>query len=102
MRRGRFPLQQNSHTFSRGLMPKLVRFMPIRFPGAPVLSVACLVFLSHTASAQVVAGVVTRPTAMQAAQSATGFTAHNDREQVEIAVCGDSVIHVTARPANSS
>ena len=76
--------------------------MPIRFTGAPVLSVACLVFLSHTASAQVLAGVVTRPAAMQAAQSATGFTAHNDREQVEITVCGDSVIHVTARPVNSA
>jgi len=38
---------------------------------------------------------------MQAAQSATGLTAKNDREQLEIAVCGDSVLHVTARPLSA-
>jgi len=83
-------------------MPKLVCFTPVRFTGAPILVAACLVFSSHAATAQVVNGVMTRPAAMQAAQSAAGFTAHNDREQVEIAVCGDSVIHVTARPVNAT
>lgn len=82
-------------------MSKPIRFRRVRFTGAPILPVACLVFFSQAASAQVVNGVVTRPTAMVAAQSASGFTAHNDREQVEIAVCGDSVIHVTARPLNA-
>jgi alpha-D-xyloside xylohydrolase len=66
---------------------------------APV--VACVLSFAGSASGQVVNGVATRPGAMQAAQSATGFTAHNEREQIEIAVCGDSVIHVTARPANT-
>ena len=27
-----------------------------------------------------------------------GFTAHNDRETLEVAVCGDALIHVTSRP----
>jgi len=35
---------------------------------------------------------------MQVAQSANGFTAHNDREQLEVTVCNGSVIHVTGRP----
>jgi alpha-D-xyloside xylohydrolase len=83
-------------------MPKLLRFKSARFAGTQLLLAACLVFFSCTAAAQVVNGVVTRPTAMQATQSATGFTAHNDREQMEIAVCGDSVIHVSARPVNAS
>ena len=73
----------------------------VRFTSAPILLAACLVFFSHSSAAQVANGVVTRPAAMQAAQSASGFTAHNDREQVEIAVCGDSVIHVTARPVST-
>ena len=38
---------------------------------------------------------------MQAAQSAGGFAAHNDRETLEVTVCRESVIHVTARPSNA-
>ena len=34
---------------------------------------------------------------MQAAHSAGRFTARNDREILEVTVCGDSLIHVTAR-----
>ena len=36
---------------------------------------------------------------MQTAPSPAGFTAHNDRETLEVTVCGDSLIHVTSQPA---
>jgi len=38
---------------------------------------------------------------MQVVASPKGFTAHNDREQLEVTVCNASVIHVTARPLNA-
>jgi alpha-D-xyloside xylohydrolase len=38
---------------------------------------------------------------MQAAKSPTGLTAHNDREVLEVTVCGDSLIHVVARPVEA-
>jgi len=38
---------------------------------------------------------------MQVAQSATGFTAHNDHEQLSIVVCNDSLLHITARPIDA-
>jgi len=55
-------------------------------------------FFSHSALAQPATAPSSRPAPMQVAQSSTGFTAHDDREQLEIAVCGDSVLHVTAYP----
>jgi len=64
--------------------------------------VACLSLCVFSAPAQTPAGAVPHPAAMQAAQSPTGFTAHNDREMLEVAVCGDSVIHVTSRPVGAS
>ena len=41
------------------------------------------------------------PAAMQVEQSAEGLKAHNDYESLEVTVCGDSVIHVAARPASA-
>ncbi len=38
---------------------------------------------------------------MHAAQSTGGFVATDDFETLEVTVCGDSVIHVTARPAGA-
>jgi alpha-D-xyloside xylohydrolase len=38
---------------------------------------------------------------MQTVPSPAGFTAHNDREALEVAVCGDALIHVTSRPLGS-
>jgi alpha-D-xyloside xylohydrolase len=38
---------------------------------------------------------------MQVQQSPNGFTARDDREELAVTVCGDSLIHVTARPLNS-
>lgn len=46
-------------------------------------------------------GEVPRPAAMQTAKSPTGLTAHNDREVLEVTVCGDSLVHVVARPVES-
>ena len=59
------------------------------------------VVASLSAFGQSASAPLTRPSALQAAQSSSGFIAHNDYEQLEIAVCGDSVLHVTARPANA-
>ena len=39
---------------------------------------------------------------MPAVQSTGGFVAANERETLEVTVCGDSVIHVTARAAGAS
>lgn len=64
-------------------------------------SVSIFAFASGTPWAQTPAGVVPHPAPMQVSQSSTGLTAHNDREQLEITVCGDSVIHVTARPVDA-
>jgi len=38
---------------------------------------------------------------MQATQAPYGLTAHNDREQLEVTVCNDALIHVTARPIDA-
>jgi alpha-D-xyloside xylohydrolase len=38
---------------------------------------------------------------MRAVQSPTGLTAQNDREVLEVTVCGDSLVHVVARPAGT-
>ena len=65
------------------------------------LLVACLPFCPPSAFGQLVTGEYPHPSPMQATQSAAGLTAQNDREQVEITVCSDSVIHVTARPLSA-
>jgi alpha-D-xyloside xylohydrolase len=38
---------------------------------------------------------------MQATRTANGFTAANDTETLEVTVCGDSLIHVVARPVSA-
>lgn len=38
---------------------------------------------------------------MQVQQSLNGFTARDDREELAVTVCGDALIHVTARPLNA-
>ena len=50
---------------------------------------------------QPVPGVAPHPAAMHAAQSNGGFVAKNEQETLEVTVCGDSLIHVTARPAGA-
>jgi len=64
--------------------------------------VAGLSLCVFSALAQSPAGVAARPAPMQTIQSSTGFTAHNDRETLEVTVCGDAVIHVTSRPVGAS
>ncbi len=73
-------------------MSKVVGFacFSVLFPG--------FLATAGPAAGQTAFGPVPRPAAMQASQSPAGLSAHNDREQVEITVCGDSVLHVTARP----
>jgi alpha-D-xyloside xylohydrolase len=52
-------------------------------------------------AAQTVAGEASHPSAMQAEKSPGGLTAHNDYEALEVTVCGDSLVHVVARPAGA-
>ncbi|MGH9600366.1 MAG: TIM-barrel domain-containing protein, partial [Terracidiphilus sp.] len=63
---------------------------------------ACLTILaasSASASGQTVIAEYPHPSPMQAVQSAAGFTARNSYDVLEVTVCGDSAIHVVARPA---
>jgi alpha-D-xyloside xylohydrolase len=58
---------------------------------------------SHAqAGSQPASGEVPHPSAMHAVQTSGGFVATNDRETLEVTVCGDSLIHVTARPAGAA
>jgi alpha-D-xyloside xylohydrolase len=38
---------------------------------------------------------------MQTAPSPTGFTAKNNRETLEVAVCGDALLHITSQPVDA-
>jgi alpha-D-xyloside xylohydrolase len=62
--------------------------------GLPVLVISCAWGLGQTAIAS-----YPHPAPMQPVQSARGFTARNGYETLEVTVCGDSAIHVVARPA---
>jgi alpha-D-xyloside xylohydrolase len=64
-------------------------------------SVSISLLSISTVTAQTLAHVVAHPAPMQVSQTATGLSAHNDREQLELTVCGDGVIHVTARPLDA-
>jgi alpha-D-xyloside xylohydrolase len=72
-------------------MFKFVRFVCLFAPFALLVS-------TNPIAGQTASGPVPRPSAMQASQSTAGLSAHNDREQVEITACSDSILHVTARP----
>ncbi len=72
-------------------------FKPDRIACIRASMLLCLPFPALSAFAQFAAGEVPYPAAMQAAHSAVGFTARNDREVLEVTDCGDSLIHVTAR-----
>jgi alpha-D-xyloside xylohydrolase len=76
-------------------------FKPVRIAFFLSLLVASLPFSTPTTFGQIVIADYPHPAPMEAAQSPTGFTAQNDREQLEIAVCSDSVLHVMARPINA-
>jgi alpha-D-xyloside xylohydrolase len=67
-------------------------------------ALVCLPLLAvsaFSATGQTITGEVPHPTAMLAVQSPTGLTARNDREALEVTVCGDSVVHVVARPVQA-
>jgi alpha-D-xyloside xylohydrolase len=57
--------------------------------------------LPSRAAAQFVTGEVPHPSPMQVDKTATGFTAKNDTEILDVAVCGGSLIHVKARPVSA-
>ena len=64
----------------------------------PSLALFSLLAAGAAARGQMVIGDYPHPSPMQAVQSATGFSAHNDREVLEVTVCLDSLVHVVARP----
>ena len=69
----------------------------------PALAFSCfLVLTAVSARAQAVTGEYPHPAAMEAVQTPTGLTAHNDYETLELTVCNESVIHVVARPAGAT
>jgi alpha-D-xyloside xylohydrolase len=69
-------------------------------PSVP-FCLSLIVAFASSASAQPVTGGIAHPAAMQVQQSPTGLTAHNDYETLEVTVCGDSIVHVAARPAGA-
>ena len=76
---------------SGGSVSALVLSLALLFPGISSIHL----------TAQTVTGEVPHPTPMQAVQTHTGMTARNDREVLDVTVCGDSVIHVVARPVQA-
>jgi alpha-D-xyloside xylohydrolase len=80
----------------------LVKSVCSRFTCLSVQISLSLVAITATGTAaQTAAGDVPHPSAMQAEQSPGGLTAHNDYEALEVTICGDSLIHVVARPAGA-
>jgi len=79
-------------------------FKPWNFTAILNAALACFPLLAVSASdapGQTATGEAPRPTAMRAVQSPGGLTARNDREVLEVTVCGDSVVHVVARPVQA-
>jgi alpha-D-xyloside xylohydrolase len=74
---------------------RIVALLPV------YLAFGCLCS-SAQAGSQPAPGEVPHPSAMHAVQSPGGFVASNERETLEVTICGDSLIHVTARPAGAS
>jgi alpha-D-xyloside xylohydrolase len=80
---------------------KLDRINRIVAPLSVFLAFGSLSSPAQTGS-QPAPGEVPHPSAMHVVQSSGGFVATNDRETLEVTVCGDSLIHVTARPAGAA
>ncbi len=66
-------------------------------------ALVCAPLLSASAAVpgQAITGDVPHPGAMQVVESPAGLTAHNEREVLDVTVCGDSLVHVVARPAGA-
>ena len=74
---------------------------PVRIFRIAIPLVACFTLSATFACGQSSNIPVPRPSAAEAAQTSGGFTAHNDRETLEVTVCSDAVIHVTAQPVGA-
>ena len=62
---------------------------------------ALLAVSAPAALSQTVINEYPHPAPMQVAEAPHGFTAQNSREVLQVTVCGDSVIHVVARPVGA-
>ena len=69
--------------------------------GFALVCLPLLTVLTPSALGQTATGEIPHPAAMQAVQTTTGMAAHNEREVLEVTICGDSVAHVVARPAGT-
>jgi alpha-D-xyloside xylohydrolase len=72
------------------------------FIGFVAVETLLLVAIPGVSAGQTLTGEFPRPTPMQVVQTAGGFKAHNDREEVDVTICGESRIHVVARPIGAS
>ena len=76
-----------AHTsLSSALLFASILLLPVWTPGA---------------HCQTVIGEYPHPGPLQAVQSPKGFSARNEREVLEVTVCGDSLVHVVAQPAGA-
>ncbi len=72
--------------------------MSNRIDRLALLVAASAPFFAGPAHSQQIDGVAPHPSAMRAVQTGGGFAATDDFETIEVTVCGDSLVHVTARP----
>jgi len=80
----------------------MLKFLHASFlPALAVASLSLFVVAVPGAEGQTAGEELPHPGPMQAVQSSAGLTAHNDREMLEVTVCGDSLVHVVARPAGA-
>ena len=93
MRRGRFSLAASS---SGNLRCTVIQLDRIARMAASI--VAFFPLCLAAAFGQPENAGNSRPTAMEAIASPGGLVARNNREALEVTVCGDSLIHVMARP----
>ena len=63
-----------------------------------IASLSLLVLSASEAPGQTVIGEYPHPAPMHASETPGGLTAQNERETLEVTVCGDSLVHVVARP----
>ena len=73
----------------------------LAFSGLVAIEGLLLAVFSGDLAAQTLIGEFPRPAPMQVVQTTGGFKAQSDRENLVVTICGESRIHVVARPAGA-
>ena len=68
----------------------------------PLFAAVVLAMSALPAQGQAVVGEFPHPSRLEVTPTPAGFAARNDREQLEVTVCGDSVVHIVARPVGTA